>query len=57
MNLIHKIGYLMNINETPVSIGDLRATFSYLVHIKAVIVVVFWLYWKWFELKSSKIGR
>lgn len=33
MNLIHKIGYLMNINETPVSIGDLRATFSYLVHI------------------------
>lgn len=32
MNLIHKFGYL-NINETPVSIGDLRATFSYLVHI------------------------
>lgn len=25
--------YLMNINETPVSIVDLRATFSYLVHI------------------------
>lgn len=33
MNLIYKIGYLMNINEILVLIGDFRVIFLYFVYI------------------------